>query len=66
MAKECGNVSLTCRHFGISRETYYKWKRDYEEKGEGALVNSKPCPQNPKIRVAADIEEKILYLRTNY
>lgn len=65
-AKELGNVSKTCRHFGVSRETYYKWKREYEAKGESALINSKPCPQNPKIRVAADIEEKILYLRKNY
>ena len=26
-AKETGNVSKTCRYFGISRETYYCWKR---------------------------------------
>jgi transposase InsO family protein len=64
--KETGNVSKTCRYFGISRETYYKWKRDYESKGESALINSKPCPQNPKIRIPADIEEKILHLRKTY
>ena len=61
-----GNVSKTCRHYGVSRETYYKWKRDYELKGESALINSKPCPQNPKLRIPAHIEEKILYLRKNY
>jgi len=49
--KEIGNVSKACRYFGISRETYYKWKRDYEARGESALVNSKPCPQNPKLRL---------------
>ena len=64
--KESGNVSKACRYYGISRETYYQWKRAYEAKGESALINSKPCPQNPKIRVAAEIEEKIIYLRTNY
>lgn len=48
------------------RETYYKWKRDYKAKGESALINSKPCPQNPKLRIAADIEEKILHLRRTY
>jgi transposase InsO family protein len=63
--EEC-NVSKTCRYFGISRETYYKWKRDYEAKGEEALINSKPCPQNPKIRIAPEIEEKILHLRKTY
>jgi putative transposase len=25
-----GNVSFTCRHFGISRETFYVWKRRYD------------------------------------
>lgn len=63
---EIGNVSKACRRFGISRETYYKWKRDYELKGEAALINSKPCPQNPKLRIPLHIEEKILYLRKTY
>jgi transposase InsO family protein len=65
-AKTNGNVSKTCRYFGISRETFYKWKRDYEANGESSLINSKPCPQNPKLRISADIEEKIIYLRKNY
>lgn len=64
--KEIKNVSKACRHFGVSRETYYKWKRDYERYGEKALINSKPCPQNPKIRVAESIEDLILHLRTTY
>lgn len=38
-AKETGNVSHTYRHCGILRETFYKWKRDYEQKGEQALIN---------------------------
>ena len=25
-----GNVSLTCRHFGIPRKTFYKWKKRYD------------------------------------
>ena len=57
--KQIGNISETCRYFGISRETYYKLKPDYEQKGETALINSKPCPQNPKLRIPADIKEKI-------
>ena len=28
-AARCGNVSLTCRYFGISRETFYAWRRRY-------------------------------------
>ena len=64
--KECRNLSKACRYFGISRETYYKWTRDYEANGETALINSKPCHENPKIRIVAEIEEKIIHLRTIY
>lgn len=64
--EQSGNISLTCRYFGISRDTYYRWKREYESEGETALINSKPCPENPSIRVKPDIEEKILYLRRHY
>ena len=24
------NAALTCRHFGISRQTFYRWKRRYD------------------------------------
>src|SRR5688572_14242757 len=65
-AKQLGNVSQTCRYFGISREIFYQWKRAYQQNGESALINSKPCPQNPKLRMPAHIEEKILHLRRTY
>ncbi len=65
-AKEIGNIAKTCRYFGICRETFYTWKRAYEEHGEAALVNNKPCPENHKLRLPKEIEEKIIYLRTTY
>lgn len=34
--------------------------------GKRGLINSKPCPENPTLRVPPDIEEKILYLRKTY
>ncbi|WP_442919209.1 helix-turn-helix domain-containing protein [Marinomonas sp. BSi20584] len=27
--EETGNISKTCRHFGICRETVYTWRRAY-------------------------------------
>lgn len=39
-AKQTGNISKTCRYFGISREIFYRWKRALDEKGEAALINS--------------------------
>jgi len=65
-AKDIGNVSKACRYFGISRETFYLWKRAYEQCGEKALINGKPCPENPKLRTPPQIEEKILHLRRKY
>ena len=39
-AKESGNISKTCRYFGICRETFYQWKRKYETYGEEVLINN--------------------------
>jgi len=65
-AKEIGNVSKTCRYFGICRETFYTWKRSYKTKGEQGLIDSRPCPENRRLRTPKPIEEKIIYLRTHY
>jgi transposase-like protein len=32
-----GNVAATCRYYGISRPTFYKWFRRYEELGPDGL-----------------------------
>jgi hypothetical protein len=49
-AEEIGNAAAACRHFRISGESFYKWKRAYERVRHRALINSKPCPQHPKLR----------------
>ena len=41
-ANEHGNISKTCRYFGICRETFYTWRRAYEAGGNDALINNKP------------------------
>lgn len=65
-AQEIGNVSKACRYYGVSRETYYQWKRAYQERGQEGLINEKPCPENPKLRTPLPIEELILHLRKTY
>jgi transposase InsO family protein len=64
--EERGDVSRTCRHFGIARQTYYNWKARFEKYGESGLINHKPCPENPKLRVPPELEEKIVHLRKRY
>ena len=37
LAKELGNVSEACRVVGVSRRSYYEWKRIADEHGIEAL-----------------------------
>ncbi|HEX6207881.1 MAG TPA: helix-turn-helix domain-containing protein, partial [Actinomycetota bacterium] len=41
-----GNVSKTCRYYGISRQAYYKWLRRYEEHGIEGLRDRSRGPHN--------------------
>jgi transposase-like protein len=36
------NAALTCRHFGISRDTFYRWKRRFEGGGPGGRPGEGP------------------------
>jgi transposase InsO family protein len=60
------HVAATCRHFGISRDTFYRWRHNYAERGEAGLINGKPCPVNLKARTPQPTEDLILHLRTVY
>ena len=55
--EQIGNVAFTCRYFSISRDTFYQWRKSYQSKGEFDLINSKPCPENPKLRIPLDIQK---------
>jgi transposase-like protein len=39
------NVARTCRHFGISRKTFYKWKHRYDAHGAARLGDRARAPQ---------------------
>ena len=39
------NVSLTCRYFGISRPTFYRWLDRYDPKDLRSLENGKTIPK---------------------
>jgi hypothetical protein len=51
-ARETGNISKTCRYFGISRTSFYEWKGAYKQFVEGSLINGKPCPENVTLRIS--------------
>src|SRR6266700_6662167 len=61
-----GNVARVCRRFGISRKSFYKWKRRVEEHGEAGLCDRPRTPQRSPRATAREVISKILYLRQHY
>jgi transposase-like protein len=43
-AADDGNVARTCRHFGVSRKSFYKWKRRLDEHGQAGLGDRARVP----------------------
>jgi len=61
-----GNVSLTCRYFGITRQAYYIWLRRYQEHGLDGLRDRSRRPHVSPNATRADVVGKIIYLRQSY
>ena len=60
------NVARTCRHFGLSRQAFYKWKKRYEEFGEAGLCDRPRAPHRSPRATPPEVVSKILYLRQHY
>lgn len=63
----CQNISLTCRYYGISRKTFYKWKRRYLKYHLPSLENNSRRPRH--LRQSKIPWEQVLLvkkLRTQY
>ncbi len=61
------NVALTCRHFGISRQTFYRWQRRYDPLDLTTLEDHSHRPR--RIRQPTwsfPLEEKVLTLRLQF
>ena len=61
-----GNVSATCRYYGISRQVFYKWHRRYEELGEAGLRDGSSRPLHSPTATDPEIVRKVIYLRRSY
>ncbi|EGG48190.1 Helix-turn-helix domain-containing protein [Streptomyces griseoaurantiacus] len=40
-----GNVAMSCRYFGISRQAYYTWYRRYQAEGVDGLRTRSKAPR---------------------
>src|SRR5262245_29937890 len=60
------NIARTCRHFGISRQAFYRWKRRFDAHGDAGRWDRSTRPLRSPTAIARDVVSKILYLRQNY
>src|ERR1700691_55308 len=58
-----GNVSQTCRFFGVSRALFYIWKERYEKHGAAGLRDLTRRPHNIRFRIPPEIVSLILRIR---
>jgi transposase InsO family protein len=68
---QCGangswTVAKTCRHFGVSRKTFYKWKKRQAAGGDAALCDRPRTARHQAQATPREVVSKILYLRQNY
>jgi transposase InsO family protein len=63
VASEEVNVAAFCREHGVSRETFYVWRRRYEVEGLDGLEPRSRAPKTSPQRIGGDVEEAIVALR---
>jgi transposase InsO family protein len=57
------DVSQVCRDLGVSRDTFYRYRRRFEESGWVGLLPRSSRPLSSPKRTAAGIEELVVQLR---
>jgi len=61
------NASLTCRHFNISRQTFYRWRRRYDGGDLTSLEDRSHRPQRVRPPTwSHELEAEVLRLREQY
>jgi transposase InsO family protein len=60
------SVAQSCRHFGLSRKIFYKWKARYKSRGEAGLCDRPRIPLRSPRATPREVVSKILYLRQHY
>src|SRR5687767_10451944 len=63
IASEDVNVAAFCREHGISRQTFYVWRRRYRSEGLEGLELRSRAPKSSPERISVGTEEAIVALR---
>ncbi|MCH7585217.1 MAG: helix-turn-helix domain-containing protein [Acidobacteria bacterium] len=53
-------VADVCRRYGISRDTYYRYRRRYLAEGLDGLEDQSRRPRTSPVRIPAEIEIRIV------
>lgn len=67
--QKVGNARLTCRHFGISPDTFYRWKKRYQHSVLKTLEDDTKTRRPQRLRTpqtSAQIVARVLYYRELY
>jgi transposase InsO family protein len=65
--RQCANAAKTCRHFGISRKTFYKWQKQYSPKNLFSLEDRSRAPIRRRQRdIKPGQEARIIQLRKQH
>jgi len=65
-AEECGSDVKSYREFGVSRSTFYQWRKAFREHGVAGLIPQRPIALHHPRALLPDAVEKILELRRVY
>jgi putative transposase len=61
------NARLTCRHFDISPQTFYRWRRRYEHRNLSTLEDRSRCPRRLRQPTwSPELAQAVLRLRQEY
>jgi transposase InsO family protein/transposase-like protein len=64
---QCNNVSQSCRHFDISRKTFYKWYNRYDPQNLYTLEDKSKEPHKKRQREITPVQEtRIVQLRKEH
>lgn len=61
--KKYRNARLTCRHFGISPDTFYRWQQRYHPKNLQTLDDNKKSRRPHKLRTSKHLTDQLETIR---